>query len=128
MRWLRCFIVLVGAFVGLTSAMLIGDRFWRPAIPAAVPADDLPWRRTRDGWEVAWWLCGPKEFRQATVHPALLAFFQTSIAAWLTLVATHRKRPGRSRVINPPVVEKLQIDEHAGRATVAAVVQPDEGR
>lgn len=128
MRWLKCFIVLVGAFVGLTSAMLIVDRFWRPAIPAAVPAEDLPWRRTRDGWEVAWWLCRPKEFRQATVHPALLACLQTGIAVWLTLMAIQRKRPGRARVTNLPLVEKLQIDGPAGTGAVGAVAQPDEGR
>ncbi|MGQ9822537.1 MAG: hypothetical protein ACUVQK_11795 [Thermogutta sp.] len=64
----------------------------------AESAGDLPWRRTKDGWEPAWWLAPPKTFYRPGLHPLWLVAVQVLYCA---AVAFAEDRRNRRRQLSP---------------------------
>lgn len=70
-----------------------------PTVPqkATKPSrEDSFWRRTKDGWEIAWWLGPPKTFHKPKVHPLIVVVCQL-VAAVSLLVLTRRDYPQHER-------------------------------
>ncbi|GAB6185766.1 hypothetical protein [Thermopirellula anaerolimosa] len=65
--------------------------------------DDTPWRRTKDGWEPAWWLVRPKPFYRPTFHPLSLFAAQMLCCA---AVALTEDRYQRRLKPTPPVAPR----------------------
>lgn len=47
---------------------------------------DSVWRRTKDGWEIAWWLQPTKTFHKPHLHPLVVAACQLTIVSLLRLL------------------------------------------
>ena len=73
--------------VGGMGCSLSGDR-------AAPPTGDI-WRRTRNGWQQAYWLKATVPVRAARLHPLTAALLQTMLAAMGLLVNTPASRNRR---------------------------------
>ncbi len=56
---------------------------------------DSLWRKTKDGWELAWWLQRPKEFHKPAIHPLTVAGCQLVIVSLLGLLGHRRPRYAR---------------------------------
>ncbi|MGQ9505070.1 MAG: hypothetical protein ACUVQG_10120 [Thermogutta sp.] len=48
-----------------------------------------PWRRTKDGWEIAWWLHPPKTFHKPKFHPLIFSACQLMAVISLLLLGPH---------------------------------------
>lgn len=63
-----------------------------PATRFEEAAGDPPWRRTKDGWEPAWWLVPPKTFYRPGLHPLWLVAAQVLSCAAIALAEDRRNR------------------------------------
>ncbi|NMC20631.1 MAG: hypothetical protein GYA33_09450 [Thermogutta sp.] len=54
--------------------------------------DEPPWRRTKDGWEPAWWLVPPKTFHRPTLHPLWLLAGQMLSCGAVALTESRKSR------------------------------------
>jgi len=87
----------------------------------ASPLDqgDSVWRRTKDGWEIAWWLHPTKTFHKPGLHPLVLAVCQLMMVSLLGLLyrdnSQHHRRPFRGE-------EEAVASDGFGR--VHTIVQP----
>lgn len=78
----------------LTAAGVLATMLPNPPQEAAAQGDqDFVWRRTKDGWEIAWWLNPPKTFHKPSVHPLLFVVCQlAALASLLLLTGRHDRK------------------------------------
>lgn len=62
-------------------------------------ASDL-WRKTKDGWEIAWWLAARPQFYSPVIHPGWLLLAQMTGIVGAYYV--HRAWQGRNRQNSSP--------------------------
>lgn len=75
-----------------------------------------PWRRTKDGWEIAWWLHPPKTFHKPGLHPLIFSACQLMAVGSLLLLGrqhalgnhkgqaeTFKKRPDKPPLPQPKI-------------------------
>lgn len=63
--------------------------------------DDPPWRRTKDGWEPAWWLIRPKTFHRPALHPLWL--FAGQMLSCAAVALTEDRKPHRTETRTRPL-------------------------
>lgn len=71
---------------------------------------DRVWRRTKDGWEIAWWLQPTKTFHNPHLHPLVVAACQLIMVSLLGLFGR-----GNSQGHWPPF--QKDEDSRAGHST-----------
>lgn len=64
------------------------------------PAEAVPWRRTNDGWEVAWWLVLPAPRRAPAIPPLLPA----SLSLTCAYVLAAQQQGGLPRYLRDAII------------------------
>ncbi len=85
MRWIGWIFALL-LLVGWVAAEL------PPVVSPAESMNPDIWRRTRDGWEYAEWLCPEPAPTPLWLHPAVLATFQIVVSVAGLQALSHRRR------------------------------------
>jgi len=89
----------------LTAAGALATMLPTPPQKAGGQGDqDFVWRRTKDGWEIAWWLNPPKTFHKPSIHPLAFVVCQLAAIALLAVLARrHDQKQTTSFAENHPV-------------------------
>ncbi len=85
---------------------------------------DSLWRKTKDGWEIAWWLQPPKTFHKPVIHPLAVAACQLLVVSLLGLINHHQTSRDRqsSRVLQGQSAGVRRIDKTAAPTTFPSFV------
>ncbi|MBC7353903.1 MAG: hypothetical protein H5U08_16210 [Thermogutta sp.] len=76
------------------------------------------WRRTKDGWEIAWWLVARPQFYSPGIHPGWLLLVQ--MTGVVGAYCVHRARRGRNRQNSLP----CRLDRHSKTPEAAREIPP----